>query len=405
MESVFDRLLKFGPSVFVVKAIIAAIIGDVLLVASILARRAYRKRYFRKHDERVLWMHQNWNALISGEISCEAWRMNSFDRRIVEQVVLDRFEAADPQESARLLSFLRDSGLVEKRIFEARNHRGWRRWRALVALGRTRAPEGVPALSEALRDRKLENRQAALRGLGQMGSPKAGEEILAWIVEAGPRLASLPVQNALINCSRECPQILVPYLQQAEGPVREVLARVMAEVATPSLEGDLIGLAQDELPELRAAAARAMSSAQPDHAVEVLAELSRDSVWFVRLRAVVALGKLHNALATPMILQSLTDANRLVRMRAGEALVAQPGEMAPIFAQVISKRDRYGLYAYLAALENAGLRRNLETELQLDRSRKESERVKLLQILTDGKLSEVSVAPVVIEKAQPVVRG
>jgi HEAT repeat protein len=405
MESVFDRLLKFGPSVFVVKAIIAAIIGDVLLVASILTRRAYRKRYFRKHDERVLWMHQNWNALISGEISYEAWRMNSFDRRIVEQVVLDRFEAADPQESARLLHFLRDSGLVEKRIFEARNHRGWRRWRALVALGRTRAPEGVPALSEALRDRKLENRQAALRGLGQMGSPKAGEEILAWIVEAGPRVASLPVQNALINCSRECPQILVPYLQQAEGPVREVLARVMAEVATPSLEGDLIGLAQDELPELRAAAARAMSSAQPDHAVEVLAELSRDSVWFVRLRAVVALGKLHNALATPMILQTLTDANRLVRMRAGEALVAQPGEMAPIFAQVIAKRDRYGLYAYLAALENAGLRRNLETELQLDRSRKESERVKLLQILTDGKLSEVSVAPVVIEKAQPVVRG
>ena len=405
MESVFDRLLTFGPSVFVVKAIIAAIIGDVLLVASILTRRAYRKRYFRKHDERVLWMHQNWNALISGEISYEAWRMNSFDRRIVEQVVLDRFEAADPQESARLLRFLRDSGLVEKRIFEARNHRGWRRWRALVALGRTRAPEGVPALSEALRDRKLENRQAALRGLGQMGSPKAGEEILAWIVEAGPRVASLPVQNALINCSRECPQILVPYLQQAEGPVREVLARVMAEVATPSLEGDLIGLAQDELPELRAAAARAMSSAQPDHAVEVLAELSRDSVWFVRLRAVVALGKLHNALATPMILQTLTDANRLVRMRAGEALVAQPGEMAPIFAQVISKHDRYGLYAYLAALENAGLRRNLETELQLDRSRKESERVKLLQILTDGKLSDVSVAPVVIEKAQPVVRG
>src|SRR5229473_7105972 len=221
MESVFDRLLTFGPSVFVVKAIIAAIIGDVLLVASILTRRAYRKRYFRKHDERVLWMHQNWNALISGEISYEAWRMNSFDRRIVEQVVLDRFEAADPQESARLLHFLRDSGLVEKRIFEARNHRGWRRWRALVALGRTRAPEGVPALSEALRDRKLENRQAALRGLGQMGSPKAGEEILAWIVEAGPRVASLPVQNALINCSRECPQILVPYLQQAEGPVRE----------------------------------------------------------------------------------------------------------------------------------------------------------------------------------------
>jgi HEAT repeat protein len=404
MESVFDRLLTFGPSAFVVKAIIAAIAGDILLVATILLRRAYRKRHFVKRDERVLWMHQNWNALISGEIPYEAWRRNPFDRRIVEQVVLDRFEAADPQESARLLRFLRESGLIEKRIFEARDHRGWRRWRALVALGRTRAPEGVPALAEALRDRKLENRQAALRGLGQMGSPKAGEEILAWIVEAGPRVASLPVQNALINCSRECPQILVPYLQQAEGPVREVLARVMGEVATPSLEGDLIGLAEDELPELRAAAARAMSSAQPHHAVEVLTELSRDSVWFVRLRAVVALGKLHNALATPAILQALTDANRLIRMRAGEGLVAQPGEMAPIFAQVVATRDRYGVYAYFAALENAGLRPKLEAELRQDGSWKEPERIMLLQVLADGKLSDAPAAPAVVEKAQPVAR-
>jgi HEAT repeat protein len=405
MVSIFNKLLTLGPSVFVVKAIIAAIVGDILFVASILVRRAYRKRYFRKLDERVSWVRRNWESLLSGEIPFEVWRWNSFDRRIIEQLVLDRFEAGDSKESARLLRFLRESGLVEKRIFEARHHHGWRRWRALVALGRTRAAEGVPALAEALRDRKLENRQAALRGLGQMGSPKAGEEILAWMVEAGPRMASLPVQNALINCSRECPQILLPYLEQADAPVREILARVMGEVATPSLEGDLIGLAGDELPELRAAAARAMSSAQPYHAVEVLTELSRDPVWFVRLRAVVALGKLRNALATPAILQALTDANRLIRMRAGEALVAQPGEMAPIFAQAAAKRDRYGLYAYLAALENAGLRPKLEVELQQDRTMTEPERTELLQVLANGKLSDLPTAKDFADGIQPVARG
>ena len=218
-------------------------------------------------------------------------------------------------------------------------------------------------------------------------------------------MASLPVQNALINCSRECPQILLPYLEQADAPVREILARVMGEVATPSLEGDLIGLAGDALPELRAAAARAMSSAQPYHAVEVLTELSRDPVWFVRLRAVVALGKLRNALATPAILQALADANRLIRMRAGEALVAQPGEMAPIFAQAAAKRDRYGLYAYLAALENAGLRPKLEVELQQDRTMTELERTELLQVLANGKLSDLPTVTDFADGSQTVARG
>jgi HEAT repeat protein len=404
MGSIFDKLVKFGPSVLVVKAIIAAIAADFALVAAILVRRAYRTRYFHKRDERVFWMRQNWDDLISGKIPYETWRTKPFDRAIVEEIVLDAFEAAGPQESARLLAFLRQSGLIEKRVFEARNMRGWRRRRALVALGRTRAAEGVPALADGLRDKHQENRHAALRGLGRMGSPEAGTEILDWIAEVGLVVASLPVQNALINCCRERPQILIPYLQHSGGEVREVLARVMAEVATPSLESDLIGLSEDELPELRAAAARAMSSAQPYHAVDVLAELSRDKVWFVRLRAVVAMGKLHNELATPHILQGLCDSNRLVRMRAGEALVAQPGKMAPVFAQVAAMQDRYGLHAYLAALENAGARAKLEEELAHEKSLKKIEREELQQVLQSGKLPDPKPAGDAEETVEPVAR-
>ncbi|HKS81570.1 MAG TPA: HEAT repeat domain-containing protein [Candidatus Acidoferrales bacterium] len=403
MGSIFDRLLRFGPSVLVVKAIIAAIVADFALVAAILIRRGYRRRFFRRRDERVFWMRQNWDDLISGKLPLETWRQKPFDRRIVEEIVLDAFEAAGPQDSAKLLRFLRQSGLIEKRIFEARNLRGWRRRKALVALGRTRAPEGVPALAEGLRDKTMENRHAALRGLGRMGSPEAGTEILDWIAELGLVVAPLPVQNALINCCRERPQILVPYLQRADGEVREVLARVMAEVATPSLEEDLIGLSEDELPELRAAAARAMSSAQPFHAVEVLAELSKDTVWFVRLRAVVAMGKLRNELATPHILYALSDSNRLVRMRAGEALIGQPGKMAPNFAEAVAMHDRYGLHAYLAALENAGVRPKLEEELRNDKSLKKSDREMLLEVLQSGKLPYSKPAIVAEEKAEPVV--
>ena len=58
-------------------------------------------------------------------------------------------------------------------IFEAQHHVGWRRQRALVALGRTRAPEGIPALALALRDRNRDVRLAALRyeWQGPLGAP------------------------------------------------------------------------------------------------------------------------------------------------------------------------------------------------------------------------------------------
>src|SRR6202047_5413887 len=399
MASGFEILHRLEPSAFVFKAIIGAIAADVLLLAFILIRRSYRMHYFRKRDARVFELRQKWDALISGEIPYETWRTKSFDRRIIEDMALDAFEAAAADQSARLLRFLRTSGLIEKRIFEARKLKGWRRRSALVALGRTRAPEGIPALSEGLRDPDLEARNAALRGLGRLGSPEAAEEILHWLAESGLNVPILPLQNALINCSRERPQILLPYLRLAGPQLREVLARVLGEGASPSLGAELIGLADDELPELRAAAARALSNAQPGHAIEVLAELSRDDVWFVRLRAVVAMGKLYDAKAVPHLLTALTDSNRLVRVRAAEGLVDLKFEGGLIFTQVVKTRDRYGLHAFIAALENANLLKTLDAELrQPVSSETEGERDELLAVLHTGAL----LKPKLATASQPV---
>src|SRR5712672_3227187 len=329
MESIFDKFWRLGPAGLVLKAIIVAVIADALLLAFILLRRTYRKRYFARRDARVFELRQKWNALTSGQISFLSWRNKSFDRRIVETMALDAFEAAGPQEAARLLQFLRESGLIEKRIFEARHFTGWRRMRALVALGRTRAPEGISALAEALRDSDLEIRLAALRGLGRTASPQAAEEILIWLGEKGLVVPAVPLQSALIQCCAERPQVLLPYVQNAQGPLREALGRVLGEVATPSLGLDLLQFVGDDLEELRAAAARALAHSPSGMAFDVLNELARDPTWFVRLRA-------------------------------AEALVGLNGEMVPIFQQVVAAGDRYGLHAYLTAVENANVVARLE---------------------------------------------
>jgi HEAT repeat protein len=388
MESIFEKLWRLGPAAFVLKAIAAAIVANGLLLAFILLRRMYRKRYFSKRDARVFELRQKWDALISGEIPYEAWRRVAFDRRIVETIALDTFEAAGPEESARLLKFLRASGLIEKRIFEARQLTGWRQAQALVALGRTRAPEGIPALGEGLRDGNLETRLAALRGLGRMACPQAAEEILAWVGEAGLNVPALPLQSALIQCCGERPQMLLPYVQNAQAPLREVLGRVLGEVATPSMGLDLLQFVGDDLDELRAAAARAMSQSHSGLALDVLNELARDPIWFVRLRAIVSLGRLSDRRAIPSLLRGLTDSNRLVRLRAAESLVVLKTDMVPIFERVVAARDRYGLHAYLTALENADLREKLEFELQAGARINQEVKERLQNVLQAGTLPE-----------------
>ena len=74
MASVFEKFWRLGPAAFVLRAIAVAIVADGLLLAFILLRRTYRKRYFSKRDARVFELRQIWDKLIAGEIPYHTWR-------------------------------------------------------------------------------------------------------------------------------------------------------------------------------------------------------------------------------------------------------------------------------------------------------------------------------------------
>jgi HEAT repeat protein len=383
MASAFSLLAQFGPVGFVSDAIVFAVVGILGPIAYILVRRLRRRRYFHLLNRRTFDLRQRWPQVLSGEIPAESWRFQPMDCEIVEAIVLDRLEVAPPDEAQQLTDFLRCSGLLDTRIWEARHRRGYRRQPALVSLGRMRAAEAIPALADALEDPDADIRVAALRGLGRTGLPEAAEEILKRMAHGALQGPAAPPQNALLNCCRACPNLLLGYIRRADDTVRPLLARVLGEIATPELDEELLLLASDPLPEVRASAARALGAAKPKAAFTALSSLATDEAWFVRLRAVVAMGELNDPRSVPVLIGTLCDPNRHVRLRSAAALARMDGRIEEIMPQVLQTGDRYALQAFVSELERSGRMMILVQDL-LDPKRRTAAQAALAAVLRAG---------------------
>ena len=353
-----DFASRFGPELgiarLVLEAIFLSLFGILLLIAFIVLRRWYRGRYFRRLSQQTFQIRSHWDDILSGRVPARNWRLKRLECEIVENILLDSIEIATPEQLPPLLACLRSSGLLDLRIHQARATRGWKRRIALIALGRTRTPEAIPALAEALEAPTEETRIAAVRGLGRTGLLEAATPILDHLLESPLNIPEHAVKNALASCCRSKPVVLLRYLNRSNGASRELLSRVLGELATSDLGEDLIVLATDPDPEVRASAARALGNAQPSFALPVLSVMIKDKEWFVRLRAVVALASInHNARIRPL-LHALCDSNRYVRQRAASALTSIGADLGHILAQVVETQDDYALQAFISELERSG---------------------------------------------------
>jgi HEAT repeat protein len=361
MGSASNWLQDPGPAWLVARAILFSLFGIVLLIGFIVLRRWYRGRYFHRLNRRTVALRAQWIDILSGKIPASAWRLNAFDCQIVEDILLDNIEVCERVQLPIFLSCLRNSGLLDLRIREARLSEGWHKRSVLLSLGRTRAPEAVPALVEALESHSEETRVAAVRGLGQMRSTRAAVPLLDRAIAGSLRVPEHTLKNALLNCCLDAPGVLVPYLAQASGPTRELIARVLGEVANSSLGEELLVLAGDPLPELRASAARALAKVKPEISFPVLSTLAADTEWFVRLRAVIALSSIEHSGKVHMLLRALCDLNRHVRQRSAWTLARMGEDKEDILQKIVATDDNYALQAFLSELERCG---SLETALE-----------------------------------------
>src|SRR5579863_7574846 len=113
MNSLLHWINAVGAS-FVVRAILFSLSGIVALIASILARRKIRRRYFDRLADAEFYVRQHWDEIIAGEIPRNEWRDVHADAEAIIALSLDRMEASEAGEAAKLLEFLRRTGLLDR---------------------------------------------------------------------------------------------------------------------------------------------------------------------------------------------------------------------------------------------------------------------------------------------------
>ncbi len=357
MDFLIDLVKLLSPAAHVLTALIltVAFIGLVLLF--IVWRRWTRGRYLCRRDQRKAELREQLPAILRRGVVPRDWLRDAMSREILEELLAERLETSSPQESERLVGMLRQAGVLTARIREVRGHRGWRRQRAMLALGKLRAPECVPILAELLGSRDVETRHTALVALGRTRLAPAGTAILERMVreqQFSRSVAEAPLLNALLLCCWESPQILVPYLDAADRRVRARLARLTAELGWQGSEEHLLRLAEDRVPAIRAAAAAALARYGTQRSVEMLLRLSKDPEWSVRRRAVLALGRRRDAELIPLLVAELCDANRSVRLSAAQALGVLRDHLPEVLERVVATGDRFARQTLVAELERTG---------------------------------------------------
>src|SRR6266576_3204131 len=106
MDFVSRLLPKLGFARLIAEAILLSLLAIFLLVVFIAVRRWYRGRYFRRLNGRTFALRAQWDGILSGSVPARSWRLKRLDCEIVESILLDNIEMANPQQLPALLACL-----------------------------------------------------------------------------------------------------------------------------------------------------------------------------------------------------------------------------------------------------------------------------------------------------------
>lgn len=326
----------------------------VAMVAFMLLRRWRRGRWLQYRDALRREALEQLPDLLAGEPISAAQLASRDKRETLERLLLDRLEVATGEEAARLRTLLESAGFLDRHLDWLRRGKHWQKLQSAALLGRAGAKLAVPMLLRMLRDPSPELRNAAARALAAIGHPQAASALLQLATEPSPPVHATMWLRMAVACRIPSAK-LITLLHDDRAQVRAMAARALCELPDPPSFEQVDEWVFDSDDEVRAQMARVLGRTADARAAPLLAALARDSQWFVRLRALSAMGESNLLECLDAVLCGTRDSHFQVRARAALTLARLAARPLPVLRYLVNAGDRYALEAYLSLLGRSGM--------------------------------------------------
>ncbi len=228
--------------------------------------------------------------------------------------------------------------------FYARERNERKRAAVISALGQLGDLTAVATLTRALKDSDDRVKANAIEGLARLGLPR---DKVFGLIQPFFRYPSNRVRgNALVAASKigKSAELSVNIRSMADDPdkwVRATLAYILSVVDCEEGMEYIVELLKDEEPDVRKNAAKSLNARANDAQVDILVRMLSDSVPFVRLQAIIILGRLRVTPVAPRLISMLeTERNNKIRASIVASLGHIGGaESAEILKNALHDRD------------------------------------------------------------------
>ncbi len=319
-----------------------------------LLMEIYHRRQIARNARRLILSSKLYPPL-SGKALQELWsRSRRGDRELIEDILVDMCRTPDPRLRAAVERSIMEAGIVERWLRALRSPWVAVRVRAVVRLGFVHDARGVVEVARVAADRSPEVQLAVILSLGRLRDSRGVPGLLRIAAQGAKGIPDLTLAAALAACVGKSPGRLATLLQAPDARQRVIGAWALSEVADDTVLQPLLAASKDAEPEVRAKVARALARLPNPQSLQALDRLASDPIWFVRVRALDALGQLSAISEEAVVLAGLQDKVREVRYRAAFALRRLGGMRADVVEKVFTGLPRSSFETLMSEWDQAG---------------------------------------------------
>jgi HEAT repeat protein len=262
-------------------SVLALVTMLVLVTRRLALTRSERRREAQERTLRPLAL-----ALVDGE----APEIDAAQERALASILARYARKLRGDGRAEITRFFEQRGGVDRELQRLRSRRSAHRAAAAFALGDMGSPRAVEPLIAALDDRVRDVRSSAARSLGMLEAQPAVPRLVRSL--AGREVPRAIAGGALLALGSSAAPALRELLGASEPEVRASAAELIGFTGEAGDAGELAGALGDEAAEVRAAAGRALGRLGASAAAAELREALGDPAPFVRTAAAHALGRI-----------------------------------------------------------------------------------------------------------------